>query len=62
MSTPSRLALVLLCVAPLVGASATTDAPSHLLLRKPTVSGTQIAFAYGGDLWIVRAPAARRGG
>jgi tricorn protease len=24
-----------------------------LLLRKPTVSRTQIAFSYGGDLWIV---------
>src|SRR5271156_5633295 len=23
------------------------------LLRKPTVSRTQIAFSYGGDLWIV---------
>ena len=23
------------------------------LLRKPTVSETQIAFSYGGDLWIV---------
>jgi hypothetical protein len=24
-----------------------------LLLRKPTVSRTEIAFSYGGDLWIV---------
>ncbi len=24
-----------------------------VLLRKPTVSQTQIAFSYGGDLWIV---------
>src|SRR5258705_2701560 len=23
------------------------------LLRKPTISKTQIAFSYGGDLWIV---------
>jgi len=30
---------------------AATDPP--LLLRKPTVSRTEIAFAYGGDLWIV---------
>jgi len=26
---------------------------SYALLRKPTVSKTQIAFSYGGDLWIV---------
>ena len=32
-------------------AVAATDPP--LLLRKPTVSRTEIAFAYGGDLWIV---------
>jgi tricorn protease len=25
----------------------------YALLRKPTVSATQIAFSYGGDLWIV---------
>ncbi len=25
----------------------------YALLRKPTVSETQIAFSYGGDLWIV---------
>ena len=31
-----------------------------LLLRKPTVSRTEIAFAYGGDLWIV-PPRGRRG-
>jgi tricorn protease len=28
-------------------------ADAHALLRKPTVSKTQIAFSYGGDLWIV---------
>lgn len=28
-------------------------ASSPLLLRKPTISRTQIAFSYGGDLWIV---------
>ena len=26
---------------------------SYALLRKPTVSKTQIAFSYGGDLWVV---------
>jgi hypothetical protein len=25
----------------------------YALLRKPTVSAKQIAFSYGGDLWIV---------
>ena len=25
----------------------------YALLRKPTVSKTQIAFSYGGDLWVV---------
>jgi tricorn protease len=28
-------------------------ANSHALLRKPTISKTQIAFSYGGDLWVV---------
>src|SRR6201982_761342 len=26
---------------------------SYALLRKPTISKTQIAFSYGGDLWTV---------
>jgi tricorn protease len=29
------------------------SANQYALLRKPTVSKTQIAFSYGGDLWIV---------
>ena len=29
------------------------SANPYALLRKPTVSKTQIAFSYGGDLWIV---------
>lgn len=32
------------------GAQSSTQ---HALLRKPTVSQTQIAFSYGGDLWVV---------
>ncbi len=32
---------------------AAQSASQHALLRKPTVSKTQIAFSYGGDLWIV---------
>src|SRR5271169_6614528 len=35
----------------LLGASESTG--STLLLRKPAISRTQIAFSYGGDLWIV---------
>ena len=34
------------------GAVAQSSNP-YALLRKPTVSKTQIAFSYGGDLWIV---------
>jgi len=34
------------------GASAQSG-QAALLLRKPTVSRTQIAFSYGGDLWVV---------
>src|SRR5690606_9190327 len=30
----------------------TTTTPARLL-RQPTISATHIAFAYGGDLWIV---------
>lgn len=33
--------------------SANGDSNEAPLLRKPTVSRTQIAFSYGGDLWIV---------
>lgn len=43
------LLLFFLCVQ---GAAA-QSANQHALLRKPTVSKTQIAFSYGGDLWIV---------
>jgi tricorn protease len=58
--TPSRVfvvlaALVALCFA---AAARATAASVPLLLRDPTISRTQIAFAYGGDIWIV----AREGG
>jgi len=44
----------LLCVIFLLGAPvANSDSNKAPLLRKPTVSQTQIAFSYGGDLWIV---------
>ena len=54
MNTLSRSVLVLGAL-PLFGAASASDAPSHLLLRKPTVSATQIAFSYGGDLWVMPA-------
>ena len=49
-----RLALIFALAWPAVvfsAAPARADAP--LLLRDPTISRTQIAFAYGGDIWIV---------
>ncbi|MCP6769281.1 hypothetical protein NL529_30980, partial [Klebsiella pneumoniae] len=47
------LALVALfgCIAaPRVAAQSSNQ---YALFRKPTISKTQIAFSYGGDLWIV---------
>ena len=29
------------------------SANQYALLRKPTISKNQIAFSYGGDLWVV---------
>jgi tricorn protease len=40
-------------LSPLALAGNAESGKVHLLLRKPTVSRTQIAFSYGGDLWIV---------
>ncbi|MGB7728882.1 MAG: PDZ domain-containing protein [Candidatus Acidiferrum sp.] len=39
----------------LIGASQSMAQSSnqYALLRKPTISKTQIAFSYGGDLWVV---------
>jgi tricorn protease len=42
-------AICLIALAPYRAAAA--DAP--LLLQSPTISKTQVAFAYGGDIWIV---------
>ena len=39
--------------ATLVSLAAASATGSTLLLRKPAISRTQIAFSYGGDLWIV---------
>jgi len=43
-------ALLLFLAAPELMAQSVSQ---YALLRKPTVSKTQIAFSYGGDLWIV---------
>ena len=50
----------LLCLMLLIVFVAAAEAQSAkpLLLRRPTLSRTQVAFVYGGDLWIV----AREGG
>ncbi|MGB7497122.1 MAG: PDZ domain-containing protein [Candidatus Acidiferrum sp.] len=42
--------LGLFCAAPKLSAQSSNP---YALLRKPTISKTQIAFSYGGDLWIV---------
>lgn len=48
-----NLLIRLLCaVAPVLGATASTET-TPLLLQSPTLSQTAIAFAYGGSLWIV---------
>src|SRR5208282_4889254 len=49
--TSFRFLLALLFATTLV--SGQTGGGAALLLRKPTVSRTQIAFSYGGDLWTV---------
>ena len=43
---------LLLCLLAAAGVRAQSGA-QYALLRKPTISKTQIAFSYGGDLWIV---------
>ncbi|HXE59984.1 MAG TPA: protease, partial [Gemmatimonadaceae bacterium] len=64
MSNHRRLFISLSRCAALVGASLIFFIAGHAplvhaqtggtrLLRQPTLSATQIAFAYGGDLWIV---------
>src|SRR5246500_4876192 len=43
---------LLLCLLAAAGVRAQSGA-QYALLQKPTISKTQIAFSYGGDLWIV---------
>src|SRR5438309_3600056 len=50
-----RIVLISIC---LLATSGLAQTNTPLLLRKPTVSKTQIVFNYGGDLWI----ASRDGG
>jgi tricorn protease len=50
MKRPTLLLLLLLSLS--TAAPAQTSA-KPLLLRRPAVSSTQVAFVYGGDLWIV---------
>jgi tricorn protease len=47
MRTIALALLLLFC------AGATASAQGTRLLRQPTVSATHVAFAYGGDLWVV---------
>ncbi len=49
--TPFALTLLLFCLAAISLRAQSSN--QYALLRKPTVSKTQIAFSYGGDLWIV---------
>ena len=42
-----------LAALPAAAPAATGDAAPPLLLQKPTVSRTQVAFSFAGDLWIV---------
>ena len=52
MKTTIRLVLAVVLPAFLgLGVAAAAD-PAPLLLRSPSVSRTQIAFAYGGEIWI----------
>ena len=48
-----RKLTIALVLARLAGTLALAQAEKPLLLQSPTLSGTQIAFAHGGSLWIV---------
>ncbi len=53
-----KLSLVVLSLIAILSLSVAAGAAGPLLLQKPTLSKTHIAFAYAGDLWLV----ARDGG
>jgi tricorn protease len=47
------LGVLLICLLPVCVSSGAATGDPPLMLRFPTVSQTQIAFNYGGDLWVV---------
>ncbi len=47
--------------APIGPLPAAPPGPAPLLLQSPSLSKTQIAFAYAGEIWTVRARAASPG-
>jgi tricorn protease len=47
------LCVLLICLLPVCVTCAAASGDPHLMLRFPTLSRTQIAFNYGGDLWVV---------
>ena len=49
----ARAVLLAAAVALIPAAAARAQEGAPLLLQQPAVSRTQIAFVYGGDLWIV---------
>ncbi len=57
-STTVHVVLVTAALALLAATPVAADAPRPLLLQSPSVSKTQIVFAYGGEIWI----APREGG
>ena len=52
MMNVTRVVLAALALAAPLAAPA-GDEPARLLLQRPTVSRTQVAFSFAGDLWIV---------
>ena len=54
---PTAVVLALLAPAGLLAQASpntTTGGAGTRLLRQPTVSATQIAFAYAGDIWALK--------
>ena len=47
------LAILLILLASASASIAQAQSEKPLLLRQPTLSKTQIAFVYGGDIWTV---------
>jgi tricorn protease len=47
-----RIATIVATLSPLLGPSFAAAQDQTLLLRQPALSATQIAFVYGGDIWL----------